>query len=183
MMTQLLIFLILIFSVFAAGVILLGREMEKTNYLLAKIKEMKEKRSLEIEEEAKIAEEKLREQLEKKAEKEIQALIKDFTNKLSKTASEGIKISENVIKDIEVLLKQQTVDLQKRIEERINQEYQKMEGEIKKAKEERLAKLDEEIFQIVQEAIKKATGKVLTPAEHEELVFRALEEAKSERII
>jgi len=182
-MTQLLIFLILIFSIFAVGVIFLVGEIEKINWQLAQIKKTREKRSLEIEEEAKIAEEKLKELMEKKAEKAIKALIQDFNNKLSKTVSKGIKISEDVIKDIEALLKKQTVNLEKELEEKINQEYQKMEEEIQKAKEEKLAKLDGEIFRIVQEAIRKAIGKVLTPAEHEELVFEALKEAKSERII
>lgn len=182
-MTQLLIFLILIFSIFAAGVIFLVGEIEKINWQLAQIKKVKERKSLEIEKEAKVAEEKLKELMERKAGRVIKALIQDFSNKLSKKASEGIKISEKVIKDIEILLKRQTINLQEELKEKINQEYQKMEEEIQKAREEKLAKLDGEIFQIVQEAIRRTTGKVLTPAEHEELVFEALKEAKSERVI
>jgi hypothetical protein len=61
--------------------------------------------------------------------------------------------------------------------------YKKMEDEVEAYKVERLKKVDERIFDLLKDASVKAIGKLLSPEDHEDVVIKALEDAKRENVL
>ena len=61
--------------------------------------------------------------------------------------------------------------------------YKKMEEEIEAYKKERLQRVDEKIFEILKEVSSKAIGKSLSLEDHEDVVIKALEDAKRENVL
>jgi hypothetical protein len=58
-----------------------------------------------------------------------------------------------------------------------------MEKELEVYKAERLKKVDEKIFEILKDASTKAIGKSLSLEDHEDVVIKALEDAKRENVL
>jgi hypothetical protein len=65
----------------------------------------------------------------------------------------------------------------------LSSSYQKMEKELEVYKAERLKKVDEKIFEILKDASTKAIGKSLSLEDHEDVVIKALEDAKRENVL
>ena len=69
------------------------------------------------------------------------------------------------------------------LQEKINEEYQKLEAEVKKEKEKKFKELDNNIYKVVQDVSKKVIGRAISVSEQEDLVIDALNNAKKEGAI
>jgi hypothetical protein len=58
-----------------------------------------------------------------------------------------------------------------------------MEEELAVYKAERMKKVDEKIFEILRDVAAKAIGKALSLEDHEDIVVKALEDAKKEHVL
>lgn len=117
--------------------------------------------------------------------------LKVYQKTLTDLKDNNIKIISNISKDIEnstrleledfkETLKKETLDSQKIVEGKIEQGYQMAEKELEDYKAERLKKIEDEIYNIIQNVSKEVLGKTLSLQEHEQLVIEALEKAKKE---
>ncbi len=61
--------------------------------------------------------------------------------------------------------------------------YAKIEKEIEAYKQARLGKINEALFEIIQQVALRVIGKSLTQRDHGELVTKSLEEAKKENVL
>ena len=104
------------------------------------------------------------------------------------------KLISNISKDIESdavkeigefkqALELETVQSQRVVAEKIQDEYQRMQAELDQAKKEKLALLEVKIKEIIAEVVKQVAGKTIAIEDHEELVIKALEEAKKQHAI
>lgn len=107
---------------------------------------------------------------------------------------ESIKLLTNVYKDIETSAKsdfakykeavqKQTFEAETIAEERIKQEYEKLEIEIRELKEKRLQELNSNIDNMIQNISKDIIGKSLSLSDHEDLIIKALDQAKKDGIL
>lgn len=84
------------------------------------------------------------------------------------------------LKDFKEILKMETFASQKIVEGKIEEDYKIVEKEIVDYKTERIKKIEDEIYNIIQNVSKEVLGKTLSREEHEQLVMDALEKAKRE---
>lgn len=101
----------------------------------------------------------------------LEAVIQDI---------EGEALSE--MKNFKDILEKETLVSQKIVEEKIEQEYATVQKELSVYKSEKLKEIDESIYKFLANVSKLVFGKVLSLEEHQELVMKALEEAKKEGI-
>lgn len=117
-----------------------------------------------------------------------------YKQEIEKVNDENIKLLINIYKDIEVtaktdfakfkeLIQKQTFDAEKITSERMNAEYEKMEGELLALKAKKLDELNEKIYKIIQNVSREIIGHSLNLSDHEELIISALDSAKKEGII
>jgi len=118
------------------------------------------RRAIVIEKEAEINQGELKKILEKRLEIVSRALLKDYQTSLSQSLKKVINNVNNISKDIEKETKL------------------RIEAEIGNYKKTRLEKIDEQIYNLVDEAAQEVLGKSLSLEDQEELVFRAIEKAK-----
>ena len=122
----------------------------------------------------------------KKASEQLLALYKDA---LQKIQSDDIQNATNITKDINNIAKSQlkqfkdvlankTINSEKMVEEKVNQEYQKIEAEITAYKERRMRDVDDNILQIIQSVTEIVLQKQLSVEEQEQLVYDALAKMK-----
>lgn len=79
-------------------------------------------------------------------------------------------------------LTQKTIAAESLLEQRIAAEYQKAEKEISYYKELKVKKLDTSIYELLQDVSMKIFGKTLNIQDHQDLVMKALEEAKKDGV-
>lgn len=104
--------------------------------------------------------------------------IKDLHN-ISKSIEQD---AEKQVGDFAKIIEEETVSAQKIVERKIEEEYRKVREEVDHYKATQLAKIDEQIYEIIKKVTAQALGKGLSLEEHEQLVVDALEKAKSELI-
>ena len=95
-------------------------------------------------------------------------------------------VKAEVVSQIDAIRSSLTGEIQKaQMETRqmLTASYKKMEEEIGAYKKERLKRVDEKIFEILKEASAKAIGKSLSLEDHEDVVIKALEDAKRENVL
>ncbi|OGM19311.1 hypothetical protein A2955_05045 [Candidatus Woesebacteria bacterium RIFCSPLOWO2_01_FULL_37_19] len=80
-------------------------------------------------------------------------------------------------------IQQETLTSKEKIAQAIKEAYQKAEGDVNDYKEIRFKQVDEKIFILLSEISRKVLSKEISLEEHEKLVIKALEEAKSEGIL
>jgi len=99
------------------------------------------------------------------------------------SASETMKseILEEV-KDFKDTLHKETLASQDLVEQKVKEEYEKIRKEIEDYKNLEIKKVDENMYSIVQEAVKKILNKGIDLDTHEQLVIESLEEAKKEGV-
>jgi dGTP triphosphohydrolase len=127
--------------------------------------------------------------------KKLQTVSEEFLKVYQKTLTDlkdnNIKIITNISKDIESstkaeledfkeILRKETFSSQKIVEGKIEQDYQIVEKELEAYRTEKLKKIEDQIYNIIQNVSKEVLGKTLTLQEHEQLVIDALEKAKKE---
>ena len=80
-------------------------------------------------------------------------------------------------------LESETIQAQKVIGEKMEDQYNRMADEIKHEKQIRLEELDKQVFAVIKKATNDIIGKALTVDEHSDLVIKALEEAKRTHVL
>ena len=80
------------------------------------------------------------------------------------------------------IIEKQTFEAEKIAQERIKAKYEELENEIQNQKEQMIKKLNDDIYKILFTVSKMAIGKSLDFTDHEELIIKALEDAKKEGI-
>lgn len=121
-------------------------------------------------------------------------MFRRYQKELESLKNINIKNIENISKDItntslaelgdfRQILKQETFDSQKIVEQKIEEEYQTTLKELQLYKQEKLKKLDNEIYNIIEKISTLAIRKSLSLEDHEELVIDALNKAKEEKIL
>jgi len=127
----------------------------------------------------------------KKLETISEDFLKAYQTTLADLKGNNIKTVSNISKDIEdstkseledfkEILRKETFASQKIVEGKIEEDYKIVEKELETYKAERLKKIEEEIYNIIQNVSKEVLGKTLSLQEHEQLVIDALEKAKKE---
>jgi len=113
-------------------------------------------------------------QLEKAKEKDI-----EMFNRVSKGIEDDLNLHTENLKNI---LAKQTVESQEIVTQKLDSAYETMLVEVEEYRSERLAKVDEQIYQILQNVTEKVLGKTLSLDKHQDLIIQALEKAKKENI-
>ncbi len=130
----------------------------------------------------------------KQMESSSSTLSRNHLQEMNRLNDQSIQILTNVYKDIELaartdlekyreLINAQTFEAEKIAQQRIKEEYIKLEKEIQERKTQRLHELDENIYRILSLISKDIIGKSLSFSDHEELVLKALDDAKKEGAI
>lgn len=116
---------------------------------------------------------------------------KNYEEALEKLKSQDIKNFESIssvaadtlsrqMQDFGKTLKEETVDAHAIMQERIEQEYARTEEEIEKYKQEQLKKINASVYPLLKNVISLVIGKSLNPADHEDLVTQAIQEARQQ---
>ncbi len=122
------------------------------------------------------------------------ALSKQFEAQLKQVNDNNIQLLRNIYKGIETdvksdyseykdVIKKQTFEAESVAKEKIKQEYEKLEIEIKEYREKMLTKVNDDIYKILINISKAVLGKSLDTKEHEDLIIDSLNRAKKENII
>ena len=122
-------------------------------------------------------------------EKVSQDFLDEYKKELNSLRNKTVEIASNVSKDIEAdtlrevddyekILQKETLDSQKIVEEKIEEDYARTQKEVSKYKDQMFKKIDEEIYGILESVSKEAIGKSIPFALHEQLIIDALEKAK-----
>ncbi len=122
------------------------------------------------------------------------ALSKKFEDQLKQVNDSNILLLKNIYKGIESdvesdysqykdVIKKQTFEAENIAKEKIKQEYEKLEIEIKEYREKMMNKVNDDIYKILLNISKTVLGKSLDAKDHEDLIIEALNKAKKENII
>ncbi len=107
--------------------------------------------------------------------------LKDNNIKMVNIISKDIENSTVAeLKDFKEILKKETFESQKIVEDKIEDAYKIAQKEIEDYKLERIKKVESQIYEIIQNVSKIVLGKTLSLQEHEQLVIDSLEKAKNE---
>lgn len=120
------------------------------------------------------------------ASAELAQFYKDI---LTKQKAESVHVLEETshgieeelkheVEDFKELLHEETVGAQKEVEAKIQAEYEKIEKELIAYRARKLKVVDETIYDILHDVSKRVLGEALSMDDHQELVIRALVEAK-----
>lgn len=132
--------------------------------------------------------------LEDKLQSATSQQISEFNNFLSKAqsdlnnvlASVSKDITEQSVTEIEVFkksLENQTLKAQEALKSVIGESNKKLESEMAVIREKRVKELDEAIFEIIRKVSKEVLTSSINTKDHEDLIVKSLEEAKSQGLI
>ena len=122
-------------------------------------------------------------------EKASQDFLEEYKKELNSLRNRTVEIASSASKDIEAdtlkevddyekILQKETIDSQKIVEGKIEEDYSRIQKEVSQYKDQMLKKIDEEIYGILETVSKEAIGKSISLTQHEELIIDALEKAK-----
>ncbi|MFH1536273.1 MAG: hypothetical protein ABIC96_04395 [Patescibacteria group bacterium] len=114
-----------------------------------------------------------------------------FKTALVELKNDNLKVLTNITKDVERdlineltdykdLLRQETLNSQKIIEKKIEEEYSSIQSEINVYKEKQIKLIDELIYKVLSKVSELALGQTLNFETQEDLVIDALNKAKQE---
>jgi F0F1-type ATP synthase membrane subunit b/b' len=133
-------------------------------------------------------------------EKEIIRFTEDWNNIMVKFKNSAEKelpeiekikseIQERILKEIEKEIKKLSESISKKTEQiyqsaaqSVNEEVIQAQEYIKNYKEKKIKEINKKVYQIINDISKEIIGKSISMREHEDLVIRALEDAKKELI-
>lgn len=126
-------------------------------------------------------------------EKESFDFLKAYQKELQDSKFDTIKIVNNLSKNIEKdvvselndfkeVLKKETYVSQKIVEGKIEEEYGQTQKEIEDYKAERIKKVEDQIYNIIQTVAILVLGKAISLSDHETLVIDSLNKAKQEKV-
>ena len=105
-------------------------------------------------------------------------VLGQFTSLSQHVEKEAVKDMEDFRKNLEA----ETLKSENMLETKVQEEHKKSNAELTAYKQTVIKKIDENMFEIVNQVVHKVVGKTLTPAEHQALVLQALEEAKQNHV-
>ena len=129
----------------------------------------------------------------KEFEKATMDFMKLYTQVLQDLKSKNIEVFQNISKDIEVntieeiknfkeSMEDLTVSSEKLVKKKIDTDYEEVKKEIQSYREEKLQKIDQDIYNVLEKVAKEVLGKAISLSEHEDLIEKALEKAKKEGV-
>lgn len=102
----------------------------------------------------------------------IQNISNSIENKLQKGAEEYGKI-----------LEMETIAAQKAVAKKLEAEYKRIEGELAEYREKRLSEINDKLSVSIEEGLKKAFGLEIGEKINEDIVRKAIEEARNSHVI
>lgn len=129
----------------------------------------------------------------KEFEKSTSDFMKLYIQVLHDLKSKNIEVFQNVSKDIEVNTMDEiksfkksmgdlTFESENLVKKKIDSDYSALKKEMQIYKEEKLQKIDQDIYEILERISKLVLGKVISLSMHEDLIRKSLEIAKKEAI-
>ncbi|MEK7186099.1 MAG: hypothetical protein AAB675_01935 [Patescibacteria group bacterium] len=126
-------------------------------------------------------------------EKTSQNFLESYKNELSIVQNRTIEIARNVSKDIEEdtisevkdfdnILAKETIQGQKIVGEKIEEEFSHAKKQVEEYRTEMLEKVNKNIYELLEKISKTAIGKSLAMSDHQALILDALEKAKKDGI-
>jgi F0F1-type ATP synthase membrane subunit b/b' len=125
--------------------------------------------------------------LEKRYELEAKIFLKqqrEEINEMFETISNYIK--NQLVGEVDSLradLGNLAGKMQQEFSKRLDEEYTKISQEIENYRLRQFGKVDQEIEEIVRNVTKKVLGRSIEPKDHQDLVLKALEEAKKQHVL
>lgn len=127
-------------------------------------------------------------------EKVAVTLLEAYKKELEDLKENTIKIASNITKDIESntegelkdfkdILTKETYASQKIVEQKIEEQYAQTEKEIQAYKTQRIKKVEDEIYNVIQNVARIVLGKAISLQDHEQLVIDALNKAKEKSVL
>ncbi|OGH22094.1 MAG: hypothetical protein A3F31_00110 [Candidatus Levybacteria bacterium RIFCSPHIGHO2_12_FULL_38_12] len=118
-------------------------------------------------------------------------LLDDYQKLLEDAKKDSLNMVKNISKSIEMsalsevqdfkdVLRQETLVSQKVVAEKIQQEYDQIQEDVKAYKQEKLKQVEDSLFALLKKVSEETIGKTLSLEQHEELVLEALERGKKE---
>lgn len=108
--------------------------------------------------------------------REFQKLISNISKNIESDAVKGIG-------EFTQALELETVQSQKVVAQKIEDQYSQVQQELAEMKQQRLAQLNTQINVVLKEVITQIAGKVIPLDEHEKLIISALDEARRKNAI
>lgn len=115
---------------------------------------------------------------EKMAEETKAQYLKESSETLNKIK----EIGQEEVQSYESSLKSNAATSQQYIKEKIDLEFENTKKEIEAYKLEEMKRVNDTISSVMLKIIERIVGKSLSTAEHEKLIFEALEQAKKENL-
>jgi hypothetical protein len=98
--------------------------------------------------------------------------------------SDEMKVyADREVKAFGAALQERTAATQEEAKKAIEQSYERMEAEILAYKQKRLTMIDQSIHQVIREVTEEVLGKAIHTEQHQEIVIKALEDAKSAHVV
>jgi hypothetical protein len=119
------------------------------------------------------------------------SILTTHKNEVTELNKHILEVAGKVYKDIEVnsrtdmqafleVIKKQTFEAENYAQQRIKEEYEKLEKDVALKREQKIKKLDENIYKILTNISKDIIGKALDLSSQEELIIKSLNQAKKE---
>lgn len=112
-------------------------------------------------------------------------LVKFDSNSIKLLNSISTNVQQNAGKELQVFrlsLQQEAAKFGNTLIDAVKAQRKEAEVEIQAYKQARIKNVDDKIFEIIKAASREILGKALTSDEHEDLIIKALEEAKKEEV-
>ncbi len=87
-------------------------------------------------------------------------------------------VADREIKDFKNALEMETIHVEKAVGQKIATRYDEVNKEVEDYKVKQIALVDQKVNKAVVQVAQKILGKTINPRDHQELVLKALEEAK-----
>ncbi len=110
----------------------------------------------------------------------LKNLEKDSNTILTQIAKELEKKALTEVEDFQKSLEMETIHAQDIVKQKLEERYKNLDKDIEAYRDTKLKKIDENIYQLLNQIIKDVLGKSITLETHKELVLRALNEAKQD---
>lgn len=118
---------------------------------------------------------------------------KDYQGTIEAAKNEAVKVISGISNELKgeasreiaamrLVLEQEVAKTHLETKKAIDAAYKRVEEEIKAYREAKIKRVDEEIYEIVRQVTQDILGKAIDTRQHEELVVKALEEAKRQNI-
>lgn len=132
-------------------------------------------KAVQIEKKAQLDQEKITQMLNQEA----QTLAENYRQQLASLSQQNLK---QFNKELDQNLKETNKIIQTVSSQIRKQALVRVENEISHYKKKRLDQLEEEIYQIINQTAREVLGRSLSPQDHQQLIFTALNKAKRDLI-